>query len=226
MNTFNVLSFDSDTEPHTPEPVVTKKTVPSAPKALPAQRKAWADYSSDEEDDDDIDFPAFEPNKPLNDAIAENDIKQKAAEELTAAIVKKEEEAKDAQIIKSLKKTKTVSVTRTIRSFNKEKNSLETSDKTRTFTVMTSEMFNNTKRLISRYNTHPKSGYDFHAQRDKIKLANSLMQWCYLDPSSRCFIYCSARLFLQDGNELVRDYIKPGSSCPFEMVEFDHIPQL
>lgn len=86
----------------------------------------------------------------------------------------------------------------------------------RTFNVVSRRTYENFKKLIMRYKTHKNEKVNWEEQKNKIKLANSLMSMCYKDSSQKCtFIYPVVIITLRNGKTLTKNYIREDSGLQF-----------
>lgn len=221
---FSVLNnqeMDSTESFFTPTRPCQTDSILKAPKKA-FSKISWADMS--ENDDYIVDFPSLtsDPKQSLIDQQKLEDDKQLQKEKIEQDIIKQQEK----EINSKLQNMKTIVIKRVAKHFNKETNKLEYVDQVRTLKVVSSDHFNRTSQLISRYKTHTKSGFDRKAQNDKISLTNSLLEWCYKDPRSTSFIYCCVKIHTRNGNTLVREQINKGSDSPFFLEEFIYYPPL
>lgn len=225
-NAFSLLDVDE-----IPSPSVSPKISPAVSKVQ--VKKSWAEMMDDDEEEPDLDFPSLSMTvNALNlltawqqkkeEETKKNDEENKKAEQEK---IEKQTALDERKKNSKLSKMKTVTMVRDARSFNKEKNVLEYVQKTRVLTVVSEDHFKRTCDLISRLKTHRKDGTtDVKEQLDKIRIINSLLEWCYKPKDKVCFVFCCAKIHLKDGKTLTVEHVDPKTRYFFELEEFGYHP--
>jgi hypothetical protein len=205
-NPFDLL--DEDT-PGSLNPEIS--TLPTS-SAQPQLSQSWADISEDSDDPldefgNDNSPPLFnitpQPHSPKNTPISQS-IK-----------------SADLEWAKKI----SIKVKHDIRLYDKTTDQLTIHQNTRTLTVIQKRDYDKLKSLIDTTRTHRGPNREFmdkEKQRDKIKLANTLLEKCYKDPRTPCtFVYPVARIHVRDSKGqtriLTRNEIFKASNCYFEI---------
>lgn len=173
--------------------------------------KAWADIADDNDD-------------PLDEFGDESSAEEKVLDLVT--------EKKIEPISQSLKeadlewaKKMVIEISHDIRLYNKETDKLTIERNTRRLSVIQKRDYDKLKSLVEGLRTHRGANrevVDKEKQRDKIKLANSLLEKCYKDPRQPCtFVYPVARVHVRDSKGqiriLTRNEVFKASNCYFEI---------
>jgi hypothetical protein len=206
-NPFNLL--DEDT-PGSNEPEIEDFTAPSTNTQL---SQSWADISEDSDD-------------PL-DEFGRDDLPKNTNNTSQPHILPKNNEVlqsiKEADLEWSKKII--IEVKHDVRLYNKETDKLIIEQNTRRLTVIQKRDYDKLKSLIETTRSHRGPNREFmdkEKQRDKIKLANTLLEKCYKDPRTPCtFVYPVARIHARDSKGqtriLTRNEIFKASNCYFEI---------
>lgn len=206
-NPFDLLNEDivgsNDAEPK-------DLTSPESQKQLP---QAWADMSEDS--DDPLDEFGND-DSPHNTDITSHPHLPTKKSEVSQSI-------KEADLEWSKKIV--IEVKHDVRSYDKETDKLTIEQNTRRLTVIQKRDYDKLKSLIETTRTHRGPNREFmdkEKQRDKIKLANTLLEKCYKDPRTPCtFVYPVARIHVRDNKGqtriLTRNEIFKASNCFFEI---------
>ena len=227
-NAFSLLEVDEIPSPiNTP---VSSPKVSSSAFTKVQVKKSWAEMMDDEEDFDDLDFPSLSLTGQIKTSTITNIINEKKEQETKKIENEKIEKAVKQEAIddhkkhSKLAKMKQCVIKRVAPTFNKAKNVLEYVEKTRVLNVVSEEHFKRTCDLINRLKTHNKNGTDVKEQIDKIRISNSLLEWCYKPKDKTYFVFCCARLHLKDGKNLVVEHVDPKTRFFFDLEEFVYSP--
>lgn len=138
------------------------------------------------------------------------------------------EAKKWADYDKYLSLSKTVNITHNVKVYNRSTKESSTIKNVRTLKITTKENYMNLYKLAGRYKPLKANGYfDRKDQKDKIDVANTLLNLAYKDPKIPCcFIYPVVIIELDNGKTITRNEIRPGSKCNFILENLSYFPDL
>jgi hypothetical protein len=185
--------------------------------------QSWADISEDS--DDPLDEFGHD-NSPSNIVPQPHSSPKSRALALptTPALTNQVSQSIKSADLEWAKKT-TIEVKHDVRLYDKVTDQLTIQQNTRKLTVIQKRDYDKLKSLIETTRSHRGPNREFmdkEKQRDKIKLANTLLEKCYKDPRTPCtFVYPVARIHARDSKGqtriLTRNEIFKASNCYFEI---------
>jgi DNA primase len=157
------------------------------------------------------------PNKSWADYSDEENFEEK---NLTNKIIDEEYKARK-EFENSLTKLTSIKIIHDIRKYDKLTKTVSTIKNERELKVVTKQSYESLKKLIGKLKTHNNNNkFNYKEQKDKIKFANQLLQWCYKD--SGCFIYPVAIIKTNNGKSITRNSVKENSNSEFSIIDMTY----